>query len=167
MFIEKIISPTRHCPFCQRTRLFSFRTLFFHIGLSSLAIILPLFIYMIGLYINNFRYEDDITLMAENKEELKSFLMKVERGEWKSWLNIQKTMAMASSPITSWQINRNTIETDRLYFLGLQNHCGDCSHEIKRRLLLGRRAITNLDSILKCRDITLLAKVHTVKAMVF
>ena len=103
--------------------------------------------------------------MAESKE-LKSLLMKVTEESEKVGLklNIQKTKIMASGPITSWQIDGETMETVRDYFLGLQNHC---SHEIKRRLLLGRKAITNLDSILRSRNITLLTKVHLIKAMVF
>ena len=108
--------------------------------------------------------------MAENKEELKSLLMKVKEESEKSGLklSIQKTKLMVSSPITPWQIDGETMETVRLNFLGLQNHCnGDCSHEIKRCLLLGRKAITNIDSILKSRDITLPTKICPVKAMVF
>ena len=106
-----------------------------------------------GRNINTLRYADDTTLMAES-EELKSFLMKVkeESGKVGLNLNIQKTNIMASGPITSWEIDRETGNSVRLYFLGLQN---DCSHEIKRRFLLGRKAMTNLDSILKSRDITL------------
>ena len=105
--------------------------------------------------------------MAESEEEPKSLLMKVkeERGKVGLKCNIQKTKIMASSPITSWQIEKgNNGNSDRLYFLGLQNHC---SHEIKKHLLFGRKAMTNLDSILKSRDITLLTKVCIVKAMVF
>ena len=117
--------------------------------------------------INNLRYADDTTLMAESKEKLKSLLMKVKEESEKVGLklNIQETEIMASGPITSWQ-NRwgNSGNSGRLYFLGLQNHC---SHEIKRRLLLGRKATINLDSILKSRDITLATKVHLVKGMVF
>ena len=121
--------------------------------------------------INSLRYADDTTLMAENEEKLKSLLMKVkevsEKGGLK--LNIQKTKIMTSSLITSWQIDGETMETGRLYFPGLQNHYtdGDCSHEIKRHLLLGRKVMTNLDSLFKSRDIALLTKVHLVKAMVF
>ena len=121
--------------------------------------------------INNFRYADDTTLMAESEEELKSLLMKVkEKGEKSGLkLKIQKTKIMASSPITSWQIDGETMETVRdSIFLGSKvTSDGECSHEIKRRLLLGRKVMTNLDSIFKSRDVTLPAKVHLVKAMVF
>ena len=120
--------------------------------------------------INNLRYADDTTLMAENKEELKSLLMKVKEESEKVGLklNIQKTKIMASGPITSWQIDGETMEMVTNYFLGSKVTAdGDCSHEIKRCLLLGRKAITNLDSILKSRDIILPTKVHLVKAMVF
>ena len=124
-----------------------------------------------GRNINNLRYADDTTLMAESEEELKSLLMKVkEEGEKVGLkLNIQKTKIMASGPITSWQINTETMETARDFiFLGSKITAdGDCSHEMKRRLLLGRKAMTNLDSILKSRDITLPTEVHLVKAMVF
>ena len=119
--------------------------------------------------INNLRYADDTTLIAESEEELKTFLMKVKRKA-KKWLKtqVQKTNIMASSPITSWQIDGPTMERVRHLILGGQNHAGgDFSHEIKRCLLLGRKALTNLDSILKNRDITLPTKVHLVKAMVF
>ena len=119
--------------------------------------------------INNFRYADDTTLMAES-EELKSLLMKVKKSEKVGLkLNIQKTKIMASSLITSWQINGETVETVADFiFLGSKITAdGDCSHEIKRLLLLGRKVMTNLDSILKSRDITLSTKVHLVKAMVF
>ena len=120
--------------------------------------------------INNFRYGDDTTLMAES-EELKSLLMKVKEESEKVVLklNIQKTKIMASGPITSWQIDGETMETVRDFiFLGSKITAdGDCSHEIKRCLLFGRKAMTNLDSILKSRDITLLTKVCLVKAMVF
>ena len=120
--------------------------------------------------INNLRYADSTTFMAENEEELKSPLMKVkvesEKGGLK--LNIQKTKIMASSPITSWEINGETVETVSDYFLSSKITVdGDCSHEIKRRLFLGRKVMTNLNSILKSRDITLSTKVHLVKAMVF
>ena len=121
--------------------------------------------------INTFRYADDTTLMAESEEELKSLLMKVkeksEKVELK--LNIQKTKIMASGPITSWQIDRETVETVADFiFLGSKITAdGDCSHEIKRCLLLGRKVMTNPDSILKSRDITLPTKVHLVKTMVF
>ena len=121
--------------------------------------------------INNLRYADDTTLMAESEEELKSLLMKVKEESEKAGLklNFQKTKIMASSPIMSSQIDRETIETVRDFiFLGSKITVdGDCSHEIKRCLLLGRKAMTNLDSILKCRDMTLLTKIHLVKAMVF
>ena len=116
-------------------------------------------------------YVDDTTLMAESKEELKSLLMKVKEESEKVGLkvNIQKTKIMTSGPITSWQIVRETVATVRNFILGGSKITadGDCSHEIKRLLLLGRKAMTNLDSILKSRDITLLTKVHLVKAMVF
>src|SRR5574337_463552 len=121
--------------------------------------------------INNLRYADDITLMAESKEELKSLLMKVKEESGKAGLklNIQKTTIMSSSPITSWQIDGETVETVADFILGGSKITanGDCSHEIKRCLLLGRKAMTNLDSILKSRDITSLTKVHLVKVMVF
>ena len=121
--------------------------------------------------INNLRYTDDTTLMAESKGELKSLLMKVKEESEKDGLklNIQKTKIMASGPINSWQINGETMETVRDFtFLGSKITAdGDCSLEIKRHLLLGRKVMTNLDSILKSRDITLPAKVHLVKAMVF
>ena len=120
--------------------------------------------------INNLRYADDTTLMAEG-EELKSLLMKVKEESGKVGLkfNIQKTKIMASSPITSWQIDGVTMETvsDFIFWGSKITADGDCSHEIKRRLLLGREVMTNLDSILKSRDITLPTKVHLVKAMVF
>ena len=107
--------------------------------------------------INNLRYADDTTLMAESEEELKSLLMKVKEESEKVGLklNIQKTMIMASSPITSWQIDGETVETVADFILGGSKITayGDCSHEIKRRLLLGRKVMTNLDSILKSRDI--------------
>ena len=108
--------------------------------------------------------------MAESEEELKSLLMKVKEDSEKVGLkfNIQKMKIMASGPITSWQTDGETMETVRDYFLGLQNYCrSDCSHEIKRYLLLGRKVMTNLDSILISRDITLTTKVRLVKAMVF
>ena len=121
-----------------------------------------------GRNINNLSYADDTTLMAESKEELKSLLMKVKEESEKGGLklNIQKMKIMASCPTTSWQINGETV-TDFI-FLGFKITVGgDCSHEIKRRLLLGRKVMTNLDSILKSRDITLPTKIHLVKAMVF
>ena len=121
--------------------------------------------------INNLRYADDTTLMAENEEELKSLLMKVKKESEKVGLNatFKTTKIMASGPITSWQINGETLEAVRDFlFLGSKIIAdGDCSHEIKRRLLLGRKVMTNLDSILKSKDITLPTKVHLVKAMVF
>ena len=122
-----------------------------------------------GRNINNFRYADDTTLIAESEEELKSLLMKEESEKAGLTLNIQKTKVMASGPITSWQIDGETMETVRDFtFLGSQITAdGDCSHEIKRCLLLGRKAMTNLGSILKSRDITLTTKVCIVKAMVF
>ena len=121
--------------------------------------------------INNLRYADDTTLMAESEEELKSLLMKVKEESEKVGLklNIQITKMMASVPITSWQIDGETMETATDFiFLGCKISAdGDCSHEIKRCLLLGRKAMTNPDSILKSRDITLPTKVRLVKAMVF
>ena len=121
--------------------------------------------------INNLRYADDTTLMAESEEELKSLLMNVKEESEKVGLklNIQKTKIMASGPITSWQIGRETMETVSGFILGGSKITadGDCSHEIKSCLLLGRKVMTNLDSILKSRDITLSTKVHLVKAMVF
>ena len=121
-----------------------------------------------GRNINNLRYADDTTLMAESEEELKSLLMKVKEESQKVGLklNIQKTRIMASGPITSWEIDGETVSD--FMFLGSKITAdGDCSHEIKRRLLLGRTAMINLDSIFKSRDITLPTKVHLVKAMVF
>ena len=119
----------------------------------------------------NLRYADDTTLMAVSKEELKSLLMKVKEESEKAGLklNIQKTKITVSSPITSWQIDGETMETvTDFIFLGSKiTSDGDCSHEIKTRLLLGRKVMTNLDSIFKSRDLTLLTKVHLVKAMVF
>ena len=121
--------------------------------------------------INNLRYADDTTLIAESDDELKSLLMKVKEENDKAGLklSIQKTMMMASSPITSWQIDGETMETvTDLIFLGSKITVdSDCSHKIKRCLLLGRTAMTNLDIILKSRDITLLTNVHLVKPMVF
>ena len=120
-----------------------------------------------GRNINNLRYADDTRLKAESEEELKSLLMNVKEEDEKSALmfNIQKSKIMASGPITSWQIDRETIETlTDFIFLGYKITAGgDCSHEIKRCLLLGRKAMTNLDRILKSRDITLPTKVHLVK----
>ena len=124
-----------------------------------------------GSNINNLRYADDTTLMAESEEELKSLLMKVKEESEKAGLklNIQKTKIMASSPITSWEIDGETVETvSDFMFLGSKIPAdGDCSHEIKRCLLLGRKVMTNRDSMLKSRDITLPTKVRLVKAMVF
>ena len=121
--------------------------------------------------INNLRYADDTTLMAESEEELKSLLMKMKEESEKAGLklHIQKTKIMALSHITSWQIDGETLETGRNFILGGSKITadGDCSHEIKRRLLLGRKVMTNLDSIFKSRDITLPTKIHLVKAMVF
>ena len=121
--------------------------------------------------INNLRYADDTTLMAESEEELKSLLMKVKEESEKVGLklHIQKTKIMASGPITSWQIDGETVKTvSDFIFLGSKITAdGDCSHEIKRHLLLGRKVMTNLDSILKSEDITLPTKVYLVKAIVF
>jgi len=124
-----------------------------------------------GRNINNLTCADDTTLMAESEEELKSFLMKVKVESEKVGLklNIQKTKIMASGPTTSWEIDGETVETvSDFIFMGSKITAdGDCSHEIKRRLLLGRKVITNLDSIFKSKDITLPTKVRLVKAMVF
>ena len=122
-----------------------------------------------GRNISNLRYADDTTRMAESEEELKSLLMKVESEKVGLKLNVQKTKIMASGPITSWEIDGKTVETvSDFIFLGSKITAdGDCSHEIKRRLLLGRKVMTNLDSIFKSRDITLSTKVRLVKAMVF
>ena len=121
--------------------------------------------------INNLRYADDTTLMAESEEKPKSLLMKVKEESEKVGLklNIQKNKIMASGPITSWQIDGETVETEADFILGGSKitEDGDCSHEIKRHLLLGRKVMTNLDSILKSRDITLPTKVHLIEAMVF
>ena len=127
---------------------------------------------MLGeISITSVRYADDTTLMAESEEELKSLLMKVkkESGKVGLKLNIQKTKIMTSGPITSWQINGETVETvaDFIFLGSIITADGDCSHEIKRRLLLGRKVRTNLHSIFKSRDITLPTKVRLVKAMVF
>ena len=123
-----------------------------------------------GRNINNLRYADDTTLKAES-EEVKSLLMKVKEESEKAGLklNSQKTKMMASSPITSWEIDGETVEkvSDIIFGSSKITADGDCSHEIKRRLLLGRKVMTNLDSIFKSRDITLPTKVHLVKAMVF
>ena len=124
-----------------------------------------------GRNINNLRYAHDTTLMAESEEELKSLLMKVKEESKKVGLklNIQKTKTMASGPITSWEIDGETVETVSDFILGGSKITadGDCSHEIKRCLLLGRKAMRDLDSVLKSRDITLRTKVRLVKAMVF
>ena len=124
-----------------------------------------------GRNINNLRYADDTTLMAESEEELKSLLMKVKEESEKVGLkiNIQTTKLMASGPITSWEIDGETVETvSDFFFLGSKITVdGDCSHEIKRCLLLGGKVMTNLDSVLKSRDVTLPTKVRLVKAMVF
>ena len=124
-----------------------------------------------GGSINNLRYADDTTLMAESEQELKSLLMKVKEKSKKVGLklNIQKTKIMASGPITSWQIDGETVETMADFILGGSQITtdGDCNHEIKRCIFLGRKVMTNLDSILKSRDITLPTKVRLVKAMVF
>ena len=124
-----------------------------------------------GRSINNLRYADNTTLIAESEEELKSLLLKVKEENEKAGLklNIQRTKIMASSPVTSWQIDGETMETvTDFIFLGSKITAdGDCSHELKRHLLLGRKVMTNLDSIFKSRDITLPTKVHLVKAMIF
>ena len=124
-----------------------------------------------GRNINNLRYADDTTLMAESEDELKHLLMKVkeESEEVGLKLDIQKTKIMASGPITSWEIDGETVEIVSDFNFGGSKVTadGDCSQEIKRRLLLGRKVMTNLDSILKSRDITLPTKIHLVKAMVF
>ena len=124
-----------------------------------------------GRNINNLRYADDTILMAESEEGLKNLLMKVKEESEKVglMLNIQKTKIMASSLITSWEIDGKTVETMSDFILGGSKITadGDCSHEIKRRLLLGRKVMINLDSIFKSRDIILPTKVHLVKAMVF
>ena len=121
--------------------------------------------------INNLRYADDTTLVAESEEELKSFLMKMKEESEKVGLNlnIQKTKIMASSPITSLQIDGETVDavSDLIFWGSKITADGDCSHEIKRCLLLGRKVMSNLDSIFKSRDITLPTKVHVVKVMVF
>ena len=121
-----------------------------------------------GRNINNLRYADDTTLMAEGEEERKSFLMEVKEKNEKAGLklNIQKTKIMASGPITSWQID-GEIVTDFIFLGSKITMDGDCSHEIKRCLLHGRKAMTNIDSVLKSRDITLPIKVRLVKVMVF
>ena len=122
-----------------------------------------------GRNINNLRYPDDTTLMAESEEELKSLIMKVKEESEKVGLKLNKTKIMASGPITLWEIDGETVETVADFVsLGSQITVdGDCSHEIKRCLLLGRKVMTNLDSIFKSRDITLMTKIRLVKAMVF
>ena len=124
-----------------------------------------------GRNINHLRYADNMTLMAGSEEELKSLLMKVKEESEKVGLklNIQKTKIMASGPMASWEIDGETVETvsDFIFWGSTITADGDCSHEIKRRLLLGRKVMTNLDSIFKSRDITLVTKVRLVKAMVF
>ena len=126
---------------------------------------------IVGRNNNNLRYTDDTTLMAESEEELKSLLMKVKEESEKVGLklDIQKTKIMASGPITSWEIGGETVETvaDFIFLSSKITADGDCSHEIKRRLFLGRKVMSNLDSIFKSRDITLPTKVHLVKAVVF
>jgi len=126
---------------------------------------------MAGRNLNNLRHGNDPTLIAENEEELKSLLMKVKEDSEKVGLkiNIQKTKIMAFGPITSWEINGETVETvsDFIFFASKITADGDCSHEIKKHLLLGRKVMTNLDNIFKSRDITLPTKVRLVKAMVF
>ena len=142
-----------------------------HQGSPYLTSFLKLTNKIAGRNINNFIYADDTTLMAESEDELKSLLMKVKEESEKVGLklNIQKTKIMASGPISSWQIDGETVETVSDFILGGSKipEDGDCSHEIKRDSLLGRKVMTNLDSILKSRDITLPTKVHLVKAMVF
>ena len=124
-----------------------------------------------GRNINHLRYADDTTLMAESEEELENFLMKVKKESEKVGLklNIQKSKIMATGPTSSWEIDGETVETVSDFILGGSKITadGDCSHEIKRRLLLGRKVMTNIDSIFKSRDITLPTKVRLVKAMVF
>ena len=126
---------------------------------------------IVGRNINNFRYAEDTTFMAESEEELRSLSMKVKEKSEKAGLklNIQKMKIMTSGPVTSWQIDGETMETvtDFMFWGSKITADGDCSHEIKRRLLVGRKAMTNLDSILKSRDIILPTKVCLVKAMVF
>ena len=123
---------------------------------------------IVGRNINNLRYADDTTLMAESEEELKSFLMRMKEKSEKVdlKLNIQKTKIMASGPITSWEIDGETV-SDFIFWGSKITADGDCSHEIKRRLLLGRKVMTNLHSIFKSRDITLPTKVCLVKAILF
>ena len=126
---------------------------------------------IVGRNINNLRYADNTTLMAKSEEELKSLLMKVKEESEKVGLkfNIQRSKIIASSPITSWEADAETVETvsDFIFWASKITADGDCSHEIKRCLLLGRKVMTNLDSIFKSRDITLPTKVRLVKAMIF
>ena len=156
------------------------QVLFFSSMLVLLSSLILCIFYRIILYkvvgikiarrnINNLRYADDTTLMRESEEELKSLLMKVESEKVGLKLNIQKTKSMASGPISSWELDGETVETVSDFIFGGSKITadGDCSHEIKRCLILGRKAMTNLDSILKTRDITLPTKVHLVKAMAF
>ena len=126
----------------------------------------PYFLIIVSGVFILFPYADDTTLMAESEEELKSLLMKVESERVGLKLNIQKMKIMASGPTTSWEIDGETV-SDFIFWGSKITADGDCNHEIKRRLLLGRKVMTNLDSILKSRDITLLTKVRLVKAMVF
>ena len=130
-----------------------------------------MFVFLAGRNIDNLRYADDTTLMAEREEELKCLLIKEKEENEKVGLklNIQKMKIMASGPVTSWQIDGETVETvsDFIFWGSKITADGDCSHEMKRRLLLGRKVMTNLDSTFKSRDITLPTKVHLVKAMVF
>ena len=130
-----------------------------------------IYVPLAGKNTNNLRYADDTTLMAESEEELKSLLMKVKVESEKVGLklNIEKTKIMASGPITSWEVDGETVETvsDFIFLDSKITPDGDCSHEIKRCLLLGRKVMTNLDTIFKSRNITLPTKVHLVKAMVF
>ena len=148
---------------------FSFYGLYWIIELTTLSLLFEKLLSHDEYFYR--RHTDDITLMAESEEELKSLLMKVKGESEKVGLklNIQKMKIMASVPITSWEIDGETVETvPDFIFLGSKITVGgDCSHEIKRRLLLGRKVMTNQDSILKSRDITLPTKVHLIKAMVF
>ena len=154
----------------QNFRIKIFKLLFFFILIFSHFLLIKLEIIKIaGRNINNLRYVDDTTLMVENKEELKRLLMKVKEESEKVGLklSIQRTKIMASGPITLWQIDGEKGQTVRNHFLGSKITAdGDCSHEIKGHLLLGRKSMTNLDSILKSRDVTLPTKVHLVKVMV-
>ena len=147
------------------------KRLFSSSSLSAVRVVSSTGIKIAGRNINNLRYADDTTLMAESEEELKCLLMKVKEKSEKVGLklNIQKMKIMASGLITSWQIDGETMETVSDFIWGGSKITadGDCSHEIKRCLFFGRKVMTNLDSILKSRDITLSTKVHLVKAMVF